>query len=188
MKQNLRVLNRFNIFFFYFNLLQSSGVKGDILTEQAAKRQKVGITADPAKASTPSSSEPSASATTPCTIGMADKNKSIENIVSHSPKSNTPMALQESMSSKQQSRPSAPVGHPFLMNRYKLDNRPTAFRVTPPLPSGFADVSRSLSFSSSGIIVFAPSFMWMEFTKILLLFLFENEKMKEAHFTNNGPS
>ncbi|XWS44145.1 hypothetical protein CRYUN_Cryun15aG0019400 [Craigia yunnanensis] len=119
---------------------QSSGVKGDLLTEQAAKRQKVGITADPAKASTPSSSEPSASAATLCTIGMTDKNKSMENIVSHSPKSNTPMALQESMSSKQQSRLSAPVGLPFLMNKYKLDNRPTAFRVTPPLPYGFADV------------------------------------------------
>ena len=119
-------------------------------------------------------------------MGMTDKNKLTENVVSHSPKSNTTMAFQESMSSKRQSRQSAPVGHPFLMNKYKLDNRPTAFRVIPPLPSGFADVSRSLSFSSSGIIVFAPSFMWMEFTKILLLFLFENEKMKEAHFTNNG--
>ncbi|XWS32743.1 hypothetical protein CRYUN_Cryun22dG0015700 [Craigia yunnanensis] len=119
---------------------QSSGVNGDQLTEQAAKRQKVGITSDPAKASTPSSSESGASAATPCTMGMTDKNKSIENVASRSPKSNTPMALQESMSSKQQSRPSAPVGHPFLMNKYKLDNRPTAFRVTPPLPSGFADV------------------------------------------------
>ncbi|KAK6256428.1 hypothetical protein SCA6_017733 [Theobroma cacao] len=119
---------------------QSSGVKGDLMTEQAAKRQKVGIAADPAKASTPMSSEPGASAATPCTIGMTEKNKSMENVVSHSPKSNTTMALQESMSSKQQSRPSAPAGHPFLMNRYKLDNRPPAFRVIPPLPSGFADV------------------------------------------------
>ncbi|XVF16363.1 hypothetical protein REPUB_Repub10bG0025000 [Reevesia pubescens] len=119
---------------------QSSGVKGDLLTEQDAKRQKVGIAADPAKASMPSSSEPGASAATPCNIGMTDKNKSTENVASHSPKSNNTMALPESMSSNQQSRPSAPVGHPFLMNKYKLDNRPTAFRVTPPLPSGFADV------------------------------------------------
>ncbi|XVF60243.1 hypothetical protein PTKIN_Ptkin08bG0029200 [Pterospermum kingtungense] len=65
---------------------QSSGVKGDLPTEQAAKRQK------------------------------------------------------ESISSKQQYHQAAPVGHPFLMNKYKLDNRPTAFRVISPLPSGFADV------------------------------------------------
>ncbi|XWS30386.1 hypothetical protein CRYUN_Cryun24cG0113000 [Craigia yunnanensis] len=119
---------------------QSSGVKGDLLTEQAAKGQKVGIIADPAKASTQSSSEPGASAATPCAIGMTDKNKLTESVVSHSPKSNTTMALQESMSSKRQSCQSAPVGHPFLMNKYKLDNRPTAFRFIPPLPSGFADV------------------------------------------------
>ncbi|XVF58013.1 hypothetical protein PTKIN_Ptkin07bG0028300 [Pterospermum kingtungense] len=119
---------------------QSSGVKGDLLTEHAAKRQKVGITADPAKPSTPSFSEPGASAATPCTIGTMDSSESMENVVSHSSRSNTHVALQESMSSKQHSRPSATVGHSFLMNKYKLDNRPTAFRVTPPLPSCFADV------------------------------------------------
>ncbi|XVE84011.1 hypothetical protein DITRI_Ditri16bG0134600 [Diplodiscus trichospermus] len=119
---------------------QSSGVKGDLLTGQAAKRQKVGITADPAKASTPTSSAASAHTATPCNIGMTDKNKTMENVVSCSPKSNTSIALQEPMGSKLQSHPSAPAGHPFLMNKYKLDNRPTAFRVTPPLPSGFADV------------------------------------------------
>ncbi|OMO69372.1 hypothetical protein COLO4_29094 [Corchorus olitorius] len=118
---------------------QSGGVKSDLLTEQAAKRLKVGTTADPAKVSTPRSSEPGASSGTPCTIGITDKNKSTDNVVSPSPKENTTMPVQD-LSSKQQSRPPAPVGHPFLMNRYKLDNRPTAFRVIPPLPSGFADV------------------------------------------------
>ncbi|GMI99137.1 hypothetical protein like AT3G27700 [Hibiscus trionum] len=113
---------------------QSSGVKGDLPTEPAAKRQKVGTAADPAKASIPSSSE----------IGMVDKNKSTENVVSRSPKLSTSMALQESTSSKQQSlKPhlSAPIMHPLLTNKYKLDNRPSAFRVIPPLPSGFADVA-----------------------------------------------
>ncbi|KAH1038638.1 hypothetical protein J1N35_040381 [Gossypium stocksii] len=119
---------------------QSSGVKGDLPSEQAAKKQKVGVAADPAKASTPSLSEPGAPTTIPKTVGMADKNKSTENVGSHGPTSNATMSLQESKSSKQQSRPSAPTGYPFLMNKYKLDNRPTAFRVIPPLPSGFADV------------------------------------------------
>lgn len=35
----------------------------------------------------------------------------------------------------------APVGAPFVAKRFKLDNRPTAFRVVPPLPSGLGDVS-----------------------------------------------
>ncbi|TYI75220.1 hypothetical protein E1A91_D07G259600v1 [Gossypium mustelinum] len=107
---------------------QSSGVKGDLHTEQAAKRQKVGIAADPAKASTSSSSEPAAFVATPCTV-VTDKNKSTENL-----------ALQESTSSKHHSHPSAVVGHPIMINKYKLDNRPTAFQVNPPLPAGFADV------------------------------------------------
>lgn len=35
----------------------------------------------------------------------------------------------------------APVGAPFVAKRFKLDNRPTAFRVVPPLPSGLGDVA-----------------------------------------------
>ncbi|MBA0802095.1 hypothetical protein Gohar_012424, partial [Gossypium harknessii] len=116
---------------------QSSGVKGD--TEQAAKRQKVDIAADPAKASTPRSSGPCASAATPCTMGVTDTDKSTENILSHSPKS------------KRQSCQSAPVGiHLFVLNKYKLDNRPTAFRVISPLPSDFAHVNVLKHFSQYG--------------------------------------
>ncbi|MFQ6665942.1 hypothetical protein Gotur_032482 [Gossypium turneri] len=163
----------------------SSGVKGDLPTEQAAKKQKVGIAADPAKASTPSLSEPGAPTTIPCTVGMTDKNKSTENVGSHGPTSNATMSLQESKSSKQQSRPSAPTGYPFLMNKYKLDNRPTAFRVIPPLPSGFADVSHSLS--SSEKIVFALSFYEDGFYLIILLFHFEKKvDVLKEHFLQYG--
>ncbi|KAG8501525.1 hypothetical protein CXB51_004027 [Gossypium anomalum] len=164
---------------------ESSGVKGDLPTEQAAKKQKVGIADDPAKASTPSLSEPGAPTTIPCTVGMTDKNKSTENVGSHVPTSNATMSLQESKSSKQQSRPSAPTGYPFLMNKYKLDNRPTAFRVIPPLPSGFADVSHSLS--SSEKIVFAPSFYEDGFYLIILLFHFEKKvDVLKEHFLQYG--
>ncbi|KAE8694376.1 hypothetical protein F3Y22_tig00110783pilonHSYRG00113 [Hibiscus syriacus] len=113
---------------------QSGVVKGDLLTEPAAKRQKVGVAADPAKALIHSSSE----------IGMIDKIKSEENVVSRSPKPSNSMALRESPSSKKQScipHLSAPIRYPIPMNKYKLDNRPRAFRVIPPLPSGFADVA-----------------------------------------------
>ncbi|GMJ09372.1 hypothetical protein HRI_004606400 [Hibiscus trionum] len=70
---------------------------------------------------------------------MTNENNLTENIASHEPTSNTTLLLQECKSSKQQSRPSAVVWHPYL-SKYKLDNRPTAFKVIPPLPSGFADV------------------------------------------------
>ncbi|KAK8534062.1 hypothetical protein V6N13_028255 [Hibiscus sabdariffa] len=123
---------------------KSSVVKGDLLTEPAAKRQKLGIEADPAKALNPGSSESGASAAKPYSVGMTDKNKLTENVASLSPQPSTSMALQESTSSKEQSRKphlSAPIRHPFLTNKYKLDNRPIAFRVIPPLPSGFADVA-----------------------------------------------
>ncbi|KAE8706698.1 COPII coat assembly protein sec16-like [Hibiscus syriacus] len=120
---------------------QSSGVKGSLLSGQAPKRQKVEIVADPAKASTSSSSEPFV--VTPCTVGMTDESKSTENDVSHKP-----------TSSMQLSCVSAPVRHPVMMNKYKLDNRPISFWVIPPLPSGFADVDvLKLHFSQYGDLV-----------------------------------
>lgn len=34
-----------------------------------------------------------------------------------------------------------PPGAPFVANRFKLDNRPTAFRIVSPIPAGLANVS-----------------------------------------------
>lgn len=129
-----------------FNFLQAGG-KSDVVSEKAAKRLKVGIAADVAKA-TARSSDSTAAVASPRAEMMADKNKLVDIVLSPSQKVNTAMVLQESTSFKQQIRPLAPAGPPFLMNRYKLDNRPTAFRIIPPLPVGFADVSSS-SFLSS---------------------------------------
>lgn len=73
---------------------------------------------------------------------MIDKAKA--SAVSDSPKTNRTVVLQEVKCSKQLPiRPFAPLGAPFIMNRYKLDNRPTVFRVLPPLPAGFSNVSPS---------------------------------------------
>ncbi|KAH7577320.1 hypothetical protein ACOSQ2_001841 [Xanthoceras sorbifolium] len=119
---------------------QASGGKGEVVTEQAAKRLKVGVAADPAKAAA-RSSDAGGAVSSPRIEMMSDKNKTMEIVVSQSPKSTTAMALQESTSYKHQIRPLAPVGPPFLMNKYKLDNRPTMFRILPPLPAGFADVA-----------------------------------------------
>lgn len=132
--------------FLNFNFLQAGG-KSDVVSEKAAKRLKVGIAADVAKA-TARSSDSTAAVASPRAEMMADKNKLVDIVLSPSQKVNTGMVLQESTSFKQQIRPLAPAGPPFLMNRYKLDNRPTAFRIIPPLPVGFADVSSSSSLSS----------------------------------------
>ncbi|KAF3655289.1 putative trithorax group protein osa-like [Capsicum annuum] len=51
------------------------------------------------------------------------------------------VATQEPSSLRLSIRPLAPHGAPFVFNRYKLDNRPTAFKVLPPMPSGLANVA-----------------------------------------------
>ncbi|XP_044502345.1 zinc finger CCCH domain-containing protein 41 isoform X2 [Mangifera indica] len=119
---------------------QSGGVKGDLGMEQAAKKPKVGVATDLAEGAGRSSG-PGATVASPSAEMVADKNKIVDTVVYHSPKSSTAMVLHESTSFKQHIRPLTPVGPPFLMNRYKLDNRPTAFRIVPPLPAGLADVA-----------------------------------------------
>ncbi|KAF5740402.1 zinc finger CCCH domain-containing protein 41 [Tripterygium wilfordii] len=120
---------------------QATGVKFDVVTEQATKRQKVGIVDDVAKATAPRPSDPSAAATSPL-VEMADKIKNkMENVVSSCPEKSMAILEQESTNSKHQILPVAAARTPFLLNRYKLDNRPTAFRVIPPLPSAFANVA-----------------------------------------------
>ncbi|PON84245.1 Splicing factor-like protein [Trema orientale] len=120
---------------------QATGTKGESDMEQPAKRPKAGIAVDVAKAATPRSSDSVPVVISPHTDTMTDKNKG-ETTFSHSPKTNTTAVLHESMSSKQHPvRLFAPGGSPFVMNRYKLDNRPTAFRILPPLPAGFANVA-----------------------------------------------
>jgi RNA-binding protein 26 len=136
--------------------LQATGVKGEVATEPASKRQKTGIASDVAKAATTRSADPGAGVASPHG-GIVDKNKRMENIVSSSTKTSTVMALQESAGSKQSIHPLAPVGPPFLMNKYKLDNRPTAFKIISPLPAGLANVSPSLPPSLSLYIYIYPS-------------------------------
>lgn len=124
-----------------YKLEKQAGPKGEADTELAAKRRKMGLAADIGKVATPTSSSP-----TPVSAlhdeMLTDKNKSGDTIVSHSPKTSTTTALQQSPSLKQQTiRPLAPLGTPVPPNRYKLDNRPTGFRILPPLPSGFANAA-----------------------------------------------
>lgn len=84
-----------------------------------------------------------------CAEMIVDKNKSTENVASSIPKTSASLMQHESTASRQLIRPVAPTGAVFLTNRYKLDNRPTAFKIIPPLPPGLANVNLSLSFSLS---------------------------------------
>lgn len=134
--------------------MQATGLKGEVGAEQAAKRPKVGIVGDAAKAATPRCTDPGIAVGSPQTEITMDKNKSAENVVPYSSKTNSAMVLLEPTVLKQSVRPLALGGTPSQMNRYKLDNRPMGFRIMAPLPTGLANVSlpRSLSPSPSPLL------------------------------------
>ncbi|CAJ1946657.1 unnamed protein product [Sphenostylis stenocarpa] len=113
---------------------QASGLKGELSNEQAAKRLKLGTTPDVAKLAS-QSSDADVGMTSPYTEAVADKNKQLVSTLSQSPKTSTAAKLQESTGLKHPIQPVMPV------NRYKLDNRPAAFRIIPPLPAGLANVA-----------------------------------------------
>ncbi|MED6207268.1 hypothetical protein PIB30_034172 [Stylosanthes scabra] len=113
----------------------ATGVKGEAVTEQAAKRPKTGMASDATKPASSQLSDADTGMASPHAETAADKSKQLVNSVSQSPKPNTTRRLQEPTGLKQPMQPFVPV------NRYKLDNRPTAFRIIPPLPSGLADVA-----------------------------------------------
>ncbi|KAL2532227.1 Zinc finger CCCH domain-containing protein 41 [Abeliophyllum distichum] len=107
----------------------ATGLKSD----PATKRLKGETLADPAEAET-SGSPPRANV-------VADK--SAEHASPNSSTSNPTAAVQEPPSSRPLIRPLAPLGArtPLMINRFKLDNRPTSFRVVSPLPDGLANVA-----------------------------------------------
>lgn len=120
----------------FSNYSQASGQKGELSNEQAAKRLKSGAASDVAKlASPPQSSDADVGMTSPHTEAAADKNKQLVNTISQSPKTSPAARVQEPTGLKHPIQPSMPV------NRYKLDNRPAAFRIIPPLAAGLTNVS-----------------------------------------------
>lgn len=115
--------------------MQATGLKGEVVPEQASKRPKMGTAADVAKLASSQLSEFSIGMASLHAETVADKINPLGNHASQSPKASAIISHQESTALKQPIRPFAPV------NRYKLDNRPTAFKITPPLPAGLANVS-----------------------------------------------
>ena len=116
-----------------------------MVSEQTAKRQKTGIVADVATTASPRSSDFCTVVASPQAEMVTEKNKFVENVVHQSCKPNAVVAMHEPASLKQSIRPLAPAGAPYGMKRFKLDNRPTAFKIIPPLPTGLANVSLTSS-------------------------------------------
>ncbi|KAI3725996.1 hypothetical protein L1987_65793 [Smallanthus sonchifolius] len=113
---------------------QARGPKGEVAPEQLAKKQKLEVLADSVKAATLSggdrddivqSAQDEVAATSSKPVGPSGK---------QSFKTNLALSLPESSLSL------VNLGSPVVNNRFKLDNRPTAFKVVPPLPDGLADV------------------------------------------------
>ncbi|CAK9133609.1 unnamed protein product [Ilex paraguariensis] len=115
---------------------QGKGLKGEASSEQAAKRHKAGAVADVAKFAASRSVDPGTVVSSLQAEVVNDNGKAAE---THSSKSSSIVALPEPSSVKSSIRPLASVGAAFI-NRFKLDNRPTAFKIIPPLPTGLTNV------------------------------------------------
>ncbi|XAR51898.1 hypothetical protein NMG60_11006691 [Bertholletia excelsa] len=120
---------------------QATGLKGEVTPELASKRQKVGTAADVAKDETPSSTNFGTVISSSQMELAAEKNKPGENVVLQNSKPDMIVGSHESESLKQSVCHLATKRAPFLVNRFKLDNRPTAFKIIPPLPTGLANVA-----------------------------------------------
>ncbi|XP_010251129.1 PREDICTED: zinc finger CCCH domain-containing protein 27-like isoform X1 [Nelumbo nucifera] len=117
---------------------QAATVKGDADAKHVLKRHKVGSVTPSSKTATPRSLNPyTAGSQTPLekTIDNCGDNSASPNS-----KTSSAVVLRSPKSLKQPSCP-APVGSSFIVNRFKLDNRPTTFRILPPLPADFANVA-----------------------------------------------
>ncbi|KAI3670081.1 hypothetical protein L6452_41699 [Arctium lappa] len=119
---------------------QATGQKGEVAPEQVAKKQKLGVLSDSTKAATPSSSDRDTVLPSPQDEVAANSSKSVDSSGLQSARTTLALPLQESSSLKSSLLPMLHVGSPVVTNRFKLDNRPTAFKIVPPLPDGLADV------------------------------------------------
>lgn len=119
---------------------QATGVKGEVSAGQAAKEQAVETSTDVAKAANTKAADANASGPLLQAEVLADKMINVEKNASQRSRTNLAGALQGSPNLKQTVRPLATSSIPFPMNKYKLDNRPTTFRINAPLPFGLANV------------------------------------------------
>ncbi|CAI9111483.1 OLC1v1011711C1 [Oldenlandia corymbosa var. corymbosa] len=123
-------------------LEKQAGGKDDLASDPPTKRHKGGLLVDVEKIEMSRSSESGTVVASPQKVEVAvDSGKPAENSVAHGLKPSSTIMAPDASTLRPLIRPLAPVGAPFVINRFKLDNRPTAFRILPPLPSGLANVS-----------------------------------------------
>ncbi|XP_027075253.1 zinc finger CCCH domain-containing protein 41 [Coffea arabica] len=120
---------------------QATGLKEEVALDQPSKGQKGGMVVDVAKIEMLRPSDSGTAISSPQADTTMDSGRAGESAVARSPKINSTIALPESSILKPSIRPLAPLGAPMVINRFKLDNRPTAFKILPPLPAGLANVS-----------------------------------------------
>ncbi|XP_059284676.1 zinc finger CCCH domain-containing protein 41-like [Lycium ferocissimum] len=119
---------------------QAVGVKTEAVSDQDLEKQKEGETVSNSTKERSSSMELNDVSSTPVEA-VSDCSRSAENAERSCSIPCSAVAIQEPSCLRQSIRPLAPHGAPFVFNRYKLDNRPTAFKVLPPMPSGLANVA-----------------------------------------------
>ncbi|KAI7750376.1 hypothetical protein M8C21_014702 [Ambrosia artemisiifolia] len=112
---------------------QATAPKGETEPEQVTKKQKLGIVADFAKAETVLSS--------PGAQVIGNGKKSMESALPQRSKSMAVVAVQEPPVLKPSLRPLPLIGPSVATNRFKLDNRPTAFKIISSLPIDLANVA-----------------------------------------------
>ncbi|KAM0022653.1 putative transcription factor C3H family [Helianthus debilis subsp. tardiflorus] len=112
---------------------QATASKGDVEPEQVAKKQKLGIVADSVKAETVLSS--------PGAGVIGNGKKSMDSAVPQRSKPTAVVVVQEAPALKPSLRPLPHVGPSVATNRFKLDNRPTAFKIISSLPVDLANVA-----------------------------------------------
>ncbi|XP_076942595.1 zinc finger CCCH domain-containing protein 41-like [Bidens hawaiensis] len=111
---------------------QATGPKGEIEPEQVAKKQKLGIVTDFTKAEAVLSS--------PGAEVIGNGKKSMDSVVPQRSKATSVIALKEPPVLKPSLRPLLPIGPSVTVNRFKLDNRPTAFKIISSLPTDLSNV------------------------------------------------
>ncbi|CAH9125237.1 unnamed protein product [Cuscuta epithymum] len=118
---------------------QASGLKGEGQPDHVAKKHNGERVADVKNVETSSSSKSDIAESSQHTEVMPNSDKFAEDGLLSCSKSSSTADTSEPL--RQSIRPLAPTGAPFIFNRYKLDNRPTAFKINSPIPSGLAKVA-----------------------------------------------
>ncbi|CAN4091567.1 unnamed protein product [Withania somnifera] len=117
---------------------QAVGVKAEAVSDQDLEKQKGGETVSNSTKERSSSMRLNDLSSTQAEA-VSNSSRSVEDAERSC--SGSCSSIQEPSSLRQSIRPLAPHGAPFVFNRYKLDNRPTAFKVLPRMPSGLANVA-----------------------------------------------